>query len=57
MKAYELGRLLEGFDADAEVFVRDAEGTLHEFTLETRSATFDGFDTVYDEGIDIVMTD
>ena len=57
MKAYELERLLEGYDADAEVFVKDADGTLHEIALETRPATFDGFDTVYEEGIDIIMTD
>lgn len=57
MKVYELERLLEGFDAEAEVFVKDADGSLHEIALETRPATFDGFDTVYEEGIDIIMTD
>lgn len=57
MKAYELARLMEGCDADADVFVKDAEGMLHDFRIETRPATFDGFDTVYEEGLDIVMTD
>lgn len=57
MKAYELARLMEGYDADADVFVKDADGMLHDFRIETRPATFDGFDTVYEEGLDIVMTD
>lgn len=57
MKASELARLLERCSPDTEIFIETEDGYTHEFTAVERPAVFDGFDTVYDEGINFKMTD
>lgn len=57
MKVSELVELLESYSPNADVFVRDEVGLLHEFQIEFRPAVFDGFDEAYDEGPNIVLTD
>lgn len=57
MKASELARLLERYSPDTEIFIEAEDGYLHDFKAEERPAVFDGFDTVYDEGINFKMTD
>lgn len=57
MKKYALERLLAAYDDDAEVFIEDSDGNLHEFRADHRPEVFDGFDTAYDAGVNLVMTD
>lgn len=57
MKVSELELLLEKYDDDADVFIRTEDGTLHDIDVQGREATFDGFDTVYEEGIDLLTKD
>lgn len=57
MKASELAELLDNCGRDSEVFVRTEDGLLHDFKAEERPETFDGFDTVFEAGFDLVMID
>lgn len=57
MKVSELVRLLEKYDDDAEVFIRTEDGYTHDFKGEYRPEEFDGFETVYEEGINLIMID
>ena len=57
MKALELARYLSNYMDDAEVFIEDEDGLLHDFRCEDRPMVFDGFDSVYDEGINIKKID
>lgn len=61
MKVLELEELicsmLERLEPDAEVFVEDEDGFLHDFKIERKEMTFDGFDTVSPEGLKIVLID
>lgn len=56
MKVSELAKLLNNYNEDADIFV-EIEGILHDFKTEIRPEAFDGFDTVYEEGINIILTD
>ncbi len=49
--------MLERLEPDAEVFVEDEDGFLHDFKIERKEMTFDGFDTVSPEGLKIVLID
>lgn len=57
MKAYELVEYLGNYPDESEVFIEDAEGTLHDFKCIERPPVFDGFDTAYEEGVSMVMID
>ena len=57
MKALELARLLGEWSPDMELFIKDSDGTLHDFTVEEREDVFDGFDTVYEGGLNLTMTE
>ena len=57
MKASELARLLGRCSADTEIFIEMEDGYLHDFTAEERPALFDGFDTVYEKGINFKIID
>ena len=57
MKALDLAKYLGNFPVDAEVFIEDSEGILHDFKCEDRPPVFDGFDTAYDDGINLVYID
>lgn len=57
MKAYELAVLLEEYSPDADIFVLGDDEQLHDFKVEHRAEVFDGFDTAYEAGINIVTTD
>ena len=57
MKKLELERLMEKYADDAEIFIQDDNGLLHDFKVEHRAESFDGFDTAYDEGIDLILID
>ena len=57
MKKSEMERLMEGYSCDAEIFIADEDGMLHDFRAEHRPEVFDGFDTAYPEGINLVCID
>lgn len=57
MKASELARLLEKYSPEMEIFIETEDGLLHDFTTEERESVFDGFDTVYEGGINLIMTE
>lgn len=57
MKASEMERLLANWDDDTDIYIETEDGLLHEFKFTERPATFDGFDTVYGAGINLIMTD
>lgn len=57
MKVSELVLYLEKYDDESDVFVKDENNLLHEFKVEHREASFDGFDEVTEEGLNIILTD
>ena len=57
MKKSELERLMEGYDSEAEIFIADESGMLHDFKVQHRAAVFDGFETTYEEGLDLILID
>lgn len=57
MKAYELAKLLGNYSANADIFVQTEDGNLHDFRGEERPDIFDGFDTVYEGGLNLIITD
>ena len=57
MKASEMERLLSNWDDDTDIYIETEDGLLHEFKFTERPATFDGFDTEYKAGINLIMTD
>ena len=57
MKKSELERLMEGYDSEAEIFIADESGMLHDFKVQHRAAVFDGFETAYEEGLDLILID
>ena len=48
---------MEKYADDAEIFIQDDNGLLHDFKVENRPESFDGFDTAYDEGMDLILID
>ena len=48
---------MEGYSDDAEIFIADEDGMLHDFRAEHRPEVFDGFDTAYEEGLDLILID
>lgn len=48
---------MEKYADDAEIFITDDNGLLHDFKVEHRPESFDGFDTAYDEGMDLILID
>ena len=57
MKASEMAKLLADWKDDTDIYIETEDGLLHEFKVTERPATFDGFDTAYDEGLNLIMTD
>ena len=57
MKASEMERLLANWDDDTDIYIETEDSLLHEFKFTERPATFDGFDTEYKAGINLIMTD
>lgn len=57
MKASELAILLAEWSPDMEVYVMTEDGILHDFRMEERDDVFDGFDTVYEGGLNIIISD
>lgn len=57
MKASELVRLLGEWSDDADIFIQTEDGVLHDFKAVEREDIFDGFDTVYESGLNLVMTE
>ena len=57
MKASELAELLANYNDDADVFIQTEDGLLHDFEVTERDAVFDGFDTFYESGVNLVMTE
>jgi hypothetical protein len=56
MKASEMAALVANYN-DPDIFVKGEDGLLHDFKLEHRDMVFDGFDSVYNEGLNIVLID
>lgn len=57
MKASELAELLDNWSPDMEMFIKTEDGLLHDFKVEEREDVFDGFDTVYEGGLNLIMTE
>lgn len=57
MRASELAALLDNWSPDMEIFIQTEDGFTHDFKAVERDDVFDGFDTVYEGGINLVMTD
>lgn len=57
MKASEMERLLANWDDDTDIYIETEDGLWHDFKFTERPATFDGFDTAYEAGINLIMTD
>lgn len=57
MKVLELARLLAECSPGKEVFIEDADNVLHDFKAEERPDVFDGFDSVYEGGLNLIMID
>ena len=57
MKASELAKFAAEYSPDMEIFIQTEDGLLHDFKVEERPDVFDGFDTVYEGGLNLVMTE